>query len=250
MSDRILLTSDWHIPFHKSEYVDLLYYIAEELNIKDIAVIGDFWDCDNYSHYTSFDIGVTFQNELANVGKELKRLVDAFDGVYLCVGNHEARFLAANATQFANGHLKYQQMMNLTGVTEGYTVTDNRWMLLNGEWRLTHPKNYNTKKLSVANRLADRYRMNIVNTHGHYTAGTPPGNALMKPATHIVRDRDTGAEIDAFKVCDIGGLFDKSKLEYLTLWDTTYPTLQPGIAIYDHGEVTVIDLERYLAEAD
>lgn len=247
-SDLILLTSDWHIPFDKPEYVDLIYTIAKELNVPDIAIIGDFWDCDNYSQYTQYNVGKTFQDEIKLVAQRLQQIVEFFSHAYFCVGNHEARFLAANAGEWRKGHLKFQQMMNLTGITEGYTTTDNRWMILNNEWRLTHPKNYSQKKLSVARRLADKYHMNIVNTHGHYTAGTPIGHAIMKPDYHIARNQDTYETIGVYRVCDIGGLFEEQELEYRTIVDSTYPRLNPGFAVYNHGEVTVFDFEKYLAE--
>lgn len=247
-SDFALLTSDWHIPFDKPEYIGTVLQIAENMGIPDIAIIGDFWDCDNYTRYTRYKIDKTFQDEIKFVAARLKLLIEAFDNIYFCVGNHEARFLAANATGNAQGHLLYQQMMNMTGITEGYTVTNNRWMTLNNEWRLTHPKNYSTRKLSVARRLADKYQMNIINTHGHYTTGTPIGQAVMEPEYHIVKDRDTNVTRGVFRVADIGGLFDPTKMEYLTLIDSTYPQLNPGFAIYDHGKVTIIDLEKYLTE--
>lgn len=248
-SDHILLTSDWHIPFDKPEYVEAALGMALDQGIPDIAVIGDFWDCDNYSRYVNYRPKETFQAELAHVTRRLQLLVDLFENVYFCVGNHEARFLALNASGDAQGHLKYQQMMNMTGITEGYTCTDNRWMTLNDEWRLTHPKNYSQIKLRVAQRLADKYKMNIISTHGHFTAGAPDPvfrhPAFMKPAPHIAGRKQKTVEKIVY-VADIGGLFDESKLEYKNIIDTTFPNTNPGYAIYDHGEVTIIDLKNYM----
>jgi len=247
-SELCLITSDWHIPFDKPEYVELIYDIAEKHSIPDLIVIGDFWDCDNYSRYTQYHINKTFQQEIKFVTKRLQEIVGFFKKAYFCVGNHEARFLAANADEWRRGHLRYQQMMFMTGITEGYEVTDNRWMILNDKWRLTHPKNYSRKKLKVAANLANKYLMNIINTHGHYTAGTPIGHPIMKPDYHISKDPDTRETLGVFRIADIGGLLDPEKMEYLTLIDSTYPRLNPGFAIYDHGEVTIIDLEKYLKE--
>ena len=249
-SDLTLLTSDWHIPFHKPEYVETALGMALERGIPDIAVIGDFWDCDNYSTYINYGIKDTFQAEIKHITRQLKRLVGLFENVYFCVGNHEARFLRANAVENAHGHLKLKQMMNMTGITEGYVCTDNRWMTLNNEWRLTHPKNYSQTKLRVARRLADKYRMSVISTHGHFTAGAPDPllrhPAFLRPALHLTGQKKKTGDETVVQVADIGGLFDESKMEYKNIIDTTFPPTNPGFAIYDHGEVTIIDLKNFM----
>lgn len=230
-SDNVALTSDWHIPFHDDDLVEKLFADAEEHGTKDIVIAGDFWDCDNVSKFNSIteaDIStkMTFKGEQEEVKKMLKRVLNVFDQVYICRGNHEKRWCDLNAGAVG---LKQLFEMALPGIEDGkyadrvhITSDDHLHIVQAGqEWLACHPRNFRITPLSVARDLAAKHHCNVFMAHGH---GFNQG-----------RDRS-----GKYICLDGGGLFDRESLEY-TRETTCHPATRSGYYILEEGKLHVFE---------
>jgi predicted phosphodiesterase len=226
-SNNIALTSDWHIPFHDEVMVERLFDSAREHGTKDIAIVGDFFDCDNVSKFNSITEAdqtnkITFKGECKKVGNVLKRVLNVFDHVYICRGNHEKRWSDLNG-----GAVGVKQLFELAlpGIEDGkwhdrITITSDDHMYLNQDgrrWLLCHPKNFRITPLSVARELAGKYLSDVFMAHGH---GFCQG-----------RDRSGN-----FTCLDGGGLFERAALEY-TRETSCHPMTCSGYYILKEGKV-------------
>lgn len=219
-SDAIFICPDWHIPFHDNVMKDLLYDIAETYGIHDIAIPGDFFDCDNYTTYLRYSYMETFKQELEAVSKVLDELQLRFGRIFFCRGNHEKRWISLNY-----GHMGMQELFKLVGAGDKVEVTQDDFMILNphdNPWMLCHPRNYRQTPLSVARDLATKYHKNIISAHGHFF--------------------DQGVDKSGKYHClDGGGIFDPLAFEYLRDTGCT-PWVRSGFYLIEGNNYTPYDL--------
>jgi predicted phosphodiesterase len=214
-SNNIIVSSDYHIPFHDIDLFWEMIDLAKEEQIPDLAIVGDFWDCDNYTKFIRTVHTGTFQEEIDEVRACLKPLIRTFKKIYICRGNHEKRWLDLNA-----GHMTMEDLFGLTGLHKGYQVTrDDHMYLFQGQdtWLLCHPKNFRIVNLSVARDLAAKFHCHVIVAHGHQFA-------------------QGWDKSGAFRICDGGGLFDKNSLDYH--WETTcHPEVRSGFYVIREGQL-------------
>jgi hypothetical protein len=217
-SNNICVACDWHIPFYDAEFMGQMFDVCEENGVKEIAIPGDFWDCDNYSRFTNLTQagvgwGETFRGEIEEVTTVLNALTERFKVVYFCRGNHEKRWMDMNA-----GMMGMEELFKLTGIRDGYQVTQDDNIVLESKgkvWLLCHPRNFRQTNLSVGRDLCAKYRCNVLVAHGHqYAQG---------------RDRS-----GYYQIVDGGGLFDAGALEYLRN-TSTFPAVQGGFYLIQDG---------------
>ena len=214
-SDAIVVCPDWHIPFQDSDFVQKMLNVCEERGIKEIAIPGDLWDCDNYSRFVHLGWRDCFRAEIDNVRAVMLELNEHFDHIYCCRGNHEKRWI--------DGNLGMMGMRELFALLElepnSYTITlDDSMTLCSGgrSWLLAHPRNFRQTQLSVARDLAAKYRMNICSAHGHQFA----------------QGVDRSGHYD---LLDAGGMFDPHALEYLRQTNC-FPAVQGGFYLIIDGK--------------
>ena len=213
-SKRVIVAGDWHIPFQDSVFCNKMIKFAEQEDIRDIIIPGDFWDCDNYSRFVKLCWDNTFAQEKENVAEWLGILREHFDNIAFCRGNHEKRWIDMNA-----GRMGMEELFATTQITDGYEVTLDDHIILNSKghkWLVSHPRNFRQANLSVGRDLAAKYHCNVFVAHGHQWAqGT---------------DRS-----GRYVVLDGGGMFDAGALEYLRN-TTCYPAVQGGFYVLRGNE--------------
>lgn len=227
-SDNVAITSDWHLPFYDNGLVNRLFDAAAEHGTTDLIIAGDFWDCDNYSKFTSMaesgmNISQTFTGETEEVKKMLGRILKIFTNVYICRGNHEKRWIDLNA-----GKIGMKQLFALARpsfMSEDawdkrvrITTDDHINLIQNSQlWLCCHPRNFRITPLSVGRDLSAKHLCNVIVAHGH--------------AFNHGRDRS-----GQFRVADGGGLFERSALDY-TRETTCHPMTRSGFFILKGGEL-------------
>jgi hypothetical protein len=217
---------DWHIPFHDIDFFEHMLRICNEYDVRDLAIPGDFWDCDNYSRFVHLSWGETFRQEIENVRDVLEILTSSFDNIYFCRGNHEKRWIDGNL-----GMMGMKELFYVTGIVGGYKLTlDDHLVLKNqgGSWLLCHPRNFRQANLSVARDLAAKYQMNVFCAHGHQWAD----------------GKDRSGKL---RLIDGGGMFDPAKLEYLRN-TSTFPAVQGGFVIIQEKDVLRFPNDKKLIE--
>lgn len=231
-SDNIAITSDWHLPFYDNDLVIRLFDAAAEHGTTDLIIAGDFWDCDNYSKFTSMaesgsGVSQTFTGETEEVKKMLGRILKIFTNVYICRGNHEKRWIDLNAGKMGMKELfalARPSFMSEDAWDKRVTITaDDHINLLQknqktgdmGLWLCCHPRNFRITPLSVGRDLSAKHLCNVIVAHGH--------------AFNQGRDRS-----GQFQVADGGGLFERSALDY-TRETTCHPMTRSGFFILKNG---------------
>ena len=220
VSDNILITSDFHIPFHNLSLLEKLFSVAVEYSVTDISIAGDFWDCDNVSTFTpGVPMKPAFDQEINHVRNVLDLITAAFKGVYFCRGNHEKRWLNLNA-----GKLDIKKLFGLTEITRGYQVTgDDHIYITQGDekWLHCHPRNFRITPLSVVRDLSAKFGCHVVGGHGH----------------QFGQGWDRSGR---FKVADGGGLFDVHSLDYHR--DTTcHPEVRSGFYLLQDNHLIAFE---------
>jgi hypothetical protein len=227
-SDNVAITSDWHVPFYDNELFKRLCQVVVENDTKDLIIAGDFWDCDNYSRFTSFTeagmkLSQTFTGETEEVKKVLKRLLDNFERVFICRGNHEKRWIDLNAGKMGMKELfKLAIPGNISEDTFNervrITADDHINLIQKGQlWLCCHPRNFRITPLSVARDLSAKHLCNTIIAHGH--------------AFNQGRDRS-----GQFRVADGGGMFERRALDYLHE-TTCHPMVRSGFYILKDGHL-------------
>lgn len=214
-SDNVLVTCDYHIPFQDDCLIDYMLSVAEDNGVYDLIVAGDFWDCDNYSRHSRLTWLESFQTEVKEVGKVLEKLVDQFDTIYFCRGNHEKRWIDMNT-----GLTGMEELFAMTKIVDGYEVTlDDHLKLVqkNQDWLICHPKNFRQVNLSVARDLSAKFHCNVISGHGHQFA----------------QGWDRSGK---YRVADGGGLFDRDSIDYLRE-TTCHPVTRNGFYLVQDDDL-------------
>ena len=214
------LTADWHAPYLSMKWVRRLLAVCAKMGVKSCAIDGDFADLSWIARYVRKEHRGSLAHDLTIIFEVLKMLLDFFDDVYWCYGNHEDRFAAA-----LQGHDVIEPVSKLIAKAHKgkLHVTDQRFMLLGDSWRLEHPKVYSRDAAKVAAAAAAILHKNIACGHGH----------------HLGFKYDVSGK---FMGVDLGGMFDEDRQEYLFKTGmTTLPAWNPGFWIYHNGRVTPFD---------
>jgi predicted phosphodiesterase len=227
VEERIFLTSDWHVPFHDELLLVRLLEAAEELDVRTLAIGGDFWDCDNFSRFTHLAPVVSFKQEVEHIKAVLDVLWRHFDKVYICRGNHEKRYIDMNAGKmnlFDMYDLAIPDSMSKDKFRETFHITmDDHMFFESGErrWMMSHPRNFRVTNLSVAKDLAAKFQCNQFVAHGHQMA----------------QGYDRSGQ---YQLVDGGGLFNPDALDYLRE-TTAYAAVKTGFYLLDAGHIRVFN---------
>jgi hypothetical protein len=201
--------------------MDMMIKMCQGAGIKDLAIGGDFWDCDNFSRFTHITPMSTFKDEQREVKAVLSTLLESFENIYICRGNHEKRWI-----DMSYGKLDMNELFALVipdefsknEFSQRVHITNDAHMMIDcceERWMLCHPRNFRITPLSVVRDLASKYLCNICGAHGHqFSQG---------------RDRSGN-----FQVVDGGGIFDKHALEYLREI-SAYPDVRSGFYLLIDG---------------
>lgn len=208
-----MISCDYHSPYHSEVWINRLLKIADVFKIRKHIIIGDLFDFDFAKKW--------YSDEKSNLDKEIEYVspviatLDYFDENYLIQGNHETR-----VGRITDGKVKARHLFRLFGPEIWdkkfrYTLYDK--MKIGNDWLLVHPNSYSQVSTSVAKRLAEKFHRNVINTHGHFVA--------------FAYDRS-----GRFQVYDLGGMFQRDKIEYINKSTTTHPLWNNGFGVLRNGK--------------
>lgn len=212
--DKATVISDLHIPYFSLDYLKKALDVSKANKIKSLIIDGDFFDFQTISKFKK-DADHKLKLEFTMGRKILQSLLNQFDEIYLIPGNHDERL-----GRFVDYEFDLNFLFEVLIPDNKISITSYRYCILNEDWRITHPHNYSKVKGSVAQELADVHQMNIIMGHTHYTSFS-----YNKSGT--------------FECYEIGGLFDKNKIEYYNVKDTRNPKWNNGFGIYLDGYFTL-----------
>ena len=121
--EKVLVISDLHIPYHRSDLLEIVQRHANEVNM--IVLNGDIIDCKPISKFIELGRG-TLIDEMAKCHEILKAIDDMTLGIkkVMILGNHEVRlskYMASNPNELNNLHTDNV----LKEVIEGFKKVDH-----------------------------------------------------------------------------------------------------------------------------
>ncbi len=214
-----MIVGDIHVPTTDYALWALVLMVARKQLPKPrrLIIAGDLFNMDIFSKYQAFFPQASWSDEMLAARQLLDEAAEVFDEVDIFMGNHDDR-----ATKFTKQQtLSLDLMKNVTLKMKKPPVISNLcWCTLEtpkGMWRITHPSDdYSKVPLTVANKLAWNYDMNIVSLHEHHLAiGTDT------PGRHTIING--------------GGLFDPHNMEYANRVDNTKAAMVQGFVMLRNG---------------
>lgn len=205
-----VVSSDYHIPYSDQELIENMIKVAKKFKISNLLVAGDFLDMAMFSEYFIQEEG-SFEEELETAREVLKLLSGHFKDVRFLAGNHDIRML--RKLEFKLNVKNFFQMLD-----KDLKVSKYPYCTINDRWRITHPKTYSRLSTRVAYFMTHKHKMHIGVAHGHAMGVTysPSGE----------------------EICfDTGGMFQRDRIEYVNLIDTTHPMWTSGFSIIKNNHL-------------
>src|SRR5690348_42760 len=216
---KIMVTSDWHIPVYDHKYVNEMILTARDQGITKLVIGGDYFNYDSLSQYDPKQTDAGLYREHTESMAVMRVILETFDEIDFIWGNHDARMHKALGFK-----MRFAEAMRMVFGTLGEAALDriqfsnlDHMIVKSGgeDFYIAHPQNYNATPLATARKLANKVNMNVITAHSHHAA---------------IGFAEDGHKI----VAEAGGLFDRSKTEYLKR-TTTFPTWTQGFLWVDSG---------------
>lgn len=213
-ADRAIVVGDVHVPTTDWAFAQRVVDLAKVERVKTLCIVGDLFNFDALSDYANLVPGISLQTEIAAARELIASWLETFDRVYMCLGNHEHRLMRKTNTALGWTEINAMIAQSPRFVLSPYAFMDIR----SGDerWRLTHQRNYSKRKLTVANGLAMKLRMNVITHHEHHSA-----LGLADDGDHAIVNN--------------GGLHDAQSMAYVQLVDSTSPRMTQGFVYLDRG---------------
>lgn len=214
LSGDAIVISDIQAPTTDLDMARLVIPTAQHHGIKRLIMNGDSLNVDWLSGYPVTVEQPRARQEIDAVAYLIEEWLRWFDEIYFLPGNHETRFLKANA-----GNLEMRNLLSLLTSDRRVMTSNFDYLSLDteqGRWFICHGSSYSVNQLVVADALAQKYQANIIVAHQHHAA--------------IGWDR-----FKRYVIVDNGGLFRQSTMSYVTMRATKMPNMQTGFVALDGG---------------
>lgn len=222
----VMITADWHIPVYNEDLVNEMITTAAHEGIENLVIAGDYFNFDSLSRFDTKDV-TKLEVEWREGTSVMREVLKTFNTVYFVRGNHDFRLVRALGFS-----IPFDEAMRLVFAGLGddidrmvFTGLDHMWVVptsdadRNDWFYVCHPEAYSKIPLSTPRALIPKFNSHVVAAHAHHCA--------------------VGYGMDGYHVaCEAGGLYDQTKITYLTR-TTTYPTWAPGYAWIKDGKLSV-----------
>ena len=212
-----MIVGDVHVPATLWEFSHRVQRIAERVGISTIICAGDLMNADQMGKYPAIVSQPSIEDELAAARVLLNDWLMTFDHVYLLMGNHERRIQMANAGAFEAGDI----FGSIITSSKVHTSDLGYCYLTSGgrPWYVAHGREYSVNPLTVGNKLAQKFQMNIISHHQHHVG--------------VTRD-----EFDRYDVVDNGCLADDDKFAYVYMDTNKKPRMKKAFTMIRRGYPT------------
>lgn len=171
----VLVLGDLHVPYHNPIMLKRAIHITKTYfpHIRDIAIIGDWWDFGMISRHPKTDEQVFLDEEIRVSGQVGRALLNHFDNAWIGNGNHCRRMAKKLDTPF---HLKHLYAMAFAKEWPSCTinVTNHDYMMANSpggdiyrSWILGHPSSYSGTGGKTPSDIASQEHRNVATGHNH-----------------------------------------------------------------------------------
>lgn len=209
-----LIIGDVHVPTTDYDFAGLVQVIARRYGIKRLIVAGDMFNMDAFSMYDAVTAQPTWREERDAARVLFREWLDWYDDIYVIMGNHDRRL-----QKWAGGQLDETDIFGMVTSSDRVHVSNYGYLTVKtnqGDYLVTHSKNYSINQLTVANELAQKYQCNIISHHEHHSA--------------IGWDR-----FGRYVIVNNGGLFDQNKMAYVVLDNGKNPVMKNSFCLLRNG---------------
>ncbi len=228
-ADIFTVAGDLHIPLHDTKFINYMNSVSKKRQSKILILGGDTTDQKGASRF--LDKNTKGKVKLT---KEFSMLADFFiteskffDTIYVIAGDHDERLL--KRIDFND---QFEDLINFivlivkTEIGNTKIIPSNYMYCIvksgKSEWRITHPDRATKRPTTKALLLANKFRTNVIQFHGH-TYG---------------QEHTTDGKLLA--VC-LGCMTDIKKHEYTQIRDTGHSMWTNQFGIVENGELRVYD---------
>jgi predicted phosphodiesterase len=202
--------SDTHLPYLDLDMFFRCLAVSKKFKAKDIIIAGDIINADAFSKFVNSTNRKNFREEKNLVSMFFESLLKVFKNIYIVAGNHDLRLF-----KILLGEVDMPDYMKMFSehIGKRIKVSGNyKYCYLNDKYLIAHPKQYWQKAPSLPRELASKYQKHIITGHGHHS-----GICFDKSGNYFA--------------IEIGGLIDKTKIEYNNIEITTHPTWNNSFVI-------------------
>lgn len=192
---------------------------------RNLIIAGDLINADAFSTYDSDIDNPAFSKEIDAAAQFFDEYLTVFDSVWWFLGNHERR--VGKRTRAA---IRPELLLKMA--TRDKRVKISQWghcVVANERgipYRITHARNYSVNQLVVADQLAQKYQMHILQHHEHHLS--------------LGWDR-----YGRYIIANGGGLFNASEMGYAVIDDSKSPAMKPGFTFLRNGTLHLFGEEPF-----
>jgi len=212
--EQAIVVGDVHVPTTDWAFAARVAQVARTWGIKTLCIIGDLFNFDALSSYPNLLPGIGLGAEIGAAKDLIAEWLNAFDEIYMTLGNHEHRLMKDTGLAFT-----YSEILTMITTDARFKLSPYSHMEVTsaGErFRLTHQRNYSKIKLRVARDLAAKHNCHIITHHQHHSA-----TGVSDSGRHLIIDN--------------GGLHDAQSMAYVQLVDSTSPRMTNGFVLINDG---------------
>jgi hypothetical protein len=217
------VTADWHVPLYDAKLVNKFLDDAQERNMTNLIIAGDYLNGDSLSQYYPKQKSAGIEKEVFEARKLMEVLAKNFNNIVFLKGNHDYRYV--KSTEYRQDFVSAMKEVFM-GIELGqcklkFTNLDHVYLNSNGErYLIAHPTSYSKNPLSNPINIAEVYKCHVLTGHTH----------------HCAMGYDASG---SFIVGELGGFFNISQTEYLQ-GTTTYPNWCNGYWFVQRGKPEMI----------
>lgn len=213
--DDVCVINDVQAPTTDVDFARLVIPASEYYGVKTLVINGDLLNVDWLSKYPVLRLPSSGTDELAAARGLMEEWLRYYERIILLPGNHEDRFLKANM-----GHLDVRALVRLLTRSDKVEVSNFDHLYLNNSsgnrWLVAHGANYSINQLNVADALAQKFQANVIVGHQH----------------HLAQGYD---RYKRYIIIDNGGLFDVTKMAYVSMRAKKNAGMQQGFTVLKRG---------------
>lgn len=209
-----LIVGDVHVPTTDYAFAGLVTRVAAKHNVKRLIVAGDMFNMDSFSTYDAVVDQPSWHQERDAARQLFHDWLDWFDEIVIIMGNHDRRL-----QKWAGGQLDETDIFGMVATSPKIRTSNYGYLTVKtsqGDYMVTHSKNYSINQLTVANELAQKYQCHMITHHEHHTA--------------LGWDR-----FGRYVLVNNGGLFDQSQMAYVVLDSGKNPVMKNSFCMLKNG---------------
>jgi predicted phosphodiesterase len=210
---RVLITSDFHMPWYNRDMCMRLVQIAKEKKVPALIIAGDMFDNWIFSIFDKESRETSWREERNKTDQLLNILLETIPRIYILVGNHDRRMLRALKFQ-----VSFPELFRLLENGNRVKVLELPIVRLNEDSLIIHPDTYSRTPGKVPRDLIAKYRKHVFVGHTHSQS------LVWDPSSNNI-----GVELGCMCKPDV--------MDYKNLHITTHPNWNPGFVLYDQGNI-------------